>query len=358
MPAQLDIATVREHRIRAAFVAVTLAAPVIIIVTVAQPLLVYSLTLATFGLAHVLSELRYVDRRFSRSLERRELVAIAVLLLGALAARISGVSGLVGIGTALPVELGFVVAMALSVARGSLAQRGLAATIGTALGAATFAAPFDTAVSLSILHNLTPLAFLWELAPRRSRTIIILVASIVFVALPLLVATGLPRLVLQTWLPATSALDPLAAGPLASQLYVYVPSPLLHRAEAIDLFSASVVAQCAHYAAVIIVLPTMLAARDPEAQGIVPWPKGVIFAALLAAASAFAAYRFSLGFVSARALYAIAASVHAWIEVPLIVIALSRGTDQPSSSSPTLAEAALASAETASARRAASPQPQ
>jgi hypothetical protein len=221
-------------------------------------------------------------------------------------------------------------------------------------------APFDTAVALSILHNLTPLAFLWEITrdgSRRgmTRAGVMPVAGLAFIGLPLLVATGLPRLLLESWGLAMSEADPLGAGPLASQLYVYVPAPLLNGAAAVDLFSASVVAQCAHYAAVIVVLPVMLAARDPEARGIIGWPKAPGFAVLLAGVSAVVLYRFAMGFAPARALYGIAASVHAWIEVPLVVMALTRAAGQPSKTSPATAEAALAIVDTTSARSGGSP---
>ena len=54
----------------------------------------YSLTLATFGAAHVLAELRYVDRRFGRRLGIPYVATLAPLLAGAVAARAAGVFGL------------------------------------------------------------------------------------------------------------------------------------------------------------------------------------------------------------------------------------------------------------------------
>src|SRR5215475_8907360 len=92
------------------------AACVVVVAAVAAPLLVYSLSLATFGLAHVLSELRYVDRRFGRSLGMSQVVAMGALLAGIVAARASGVFGLLDSTTAITAELGLVVALALSAA--------------------------------------------------------------------------------------------------------------------------------------------------------------------------------------------------------------------------------------------------
>ena len=67
-----------------------------------------------------------------------------------------------------------------------------------------------------------------------------------FVGLPILVATGLPRIALAAVGLVVPSIDPLGAGPLGNHLYVYVPSQLQGAGSAIDLFSASVVAQCAH----------------------------------------------------------------------------------------------------------------
>jgi hypothetical protein len=169
-----------------------------------------------------------------------------------------------------------------------------------------------------------------------------------------LVATGLPRLALVAAGVVAPAIDPLNAGPLADHLYIYVPVPLQSAASAVDLFSASVVAQCAHYAAVILVLPALLAAGDPDARGLVAWPRGRLFVTSLAVLSSLALYRFAGGFVSARSLYGIAASLHAWVEIPLVVIAVTR-TRHANRAIPISVEAPLANAESASDRLAESP---
>ena len=65
-------------------------------------------------------------------------------------------------------------------------------------------------------------------------------------------------------------------------------------------------------------------------------------------------YRFVNGFVPARSHYGIVASVHAWIEVPLVVNALTR-LSQVNRTIPTVAEAALVTPETISARAEGSP---
>ena len=320
------------------------------VATVAFPLLIYSVTLASCGLAHVASELRYVDRRFGARIAPVRIAVMAVLLIGAATARACGVFGIVDQTSAVMAELSLVVALALTAADGSGGRRALAVVVATSLGVATLLAPYDTTVVLAVLHNLTPLAFLWELTPRQSRLRVMAVAVAVFVALPLLVVTGLPRELLAAVDVPTPALDPLRAGPLAAHIYVYAPAPLLGYFSGIDLFSASVIAQCAHYAAVIVILPALLQRHDPLAKGLVPWPRGIVFAAIATLASAIALGKFAGDFVGARALYGIAASVHAWIEIPLIVIALRAPYTRNTSATPTALDAALVASESNSAR--------
>src|SRR6185436_6236478 len=99
----------------------------------------------------------------------RRVLFMGLMLAGAVAARSGGVLGFIDPTDAVVVELSFVVALALSAAAGKWPRRILGVGIAGALGVATLAAPFDTAISLSILHNLTPLAFLYEIVPPRSR---------------------------------------------------------------------------------------------------------------------------------------------------------------------------------------------
>jgi hypothetical protein len=317
---------------------------------VTAPLLVYSVTLAVFGLAHVLSELRYVDRRFGRRIAPPRIAAMALLLVGAATARACGVFGVIDQAKAVTAELSFVIALALVAAHGSLARCAFAVAVAVALGVATLVAPYDTTITLSVLHNLTPLGFLWEITPRPSRVRVMMSALSVFVALPLLVATGWPRVVLAALDAPTATLDPLQAGSLSAHLYIYAPTPLLHYASAIDLFSASVVAQCAHYAAVIVMLPLLLQRRDPSAAGLLAWPRGTVFATIVTLASVVALQRFAGDFVAARAMYGIAASVHAWIEIPLIVIALTAPYARTASTTPNANDAVLVASDSNNAR--------
>lgn len=310
------------------------------VLAISAPLAAYTVTLAAFGLPHVLSELRYVDLRFGRRIDRRFLWSIALLLSLIVAIRACTVFHLISNQVGVPAELGGVALLALSCAGGPLRQVILAVGAALSLGWATLAAPFVTAVVLSILHNLTPLGFFWQIAPLNRRGAMMGWAAAGLIGLPLLVATGWPRASL-SHLAATGAnLDPLKAGPLADNLFVYVPPGLIHSVHAIDLFTASVVAQGAHYASVIVFLPLLRGRLDPNAHGLLNWPKGAAFAALCALAGAVSLAVFLNGFSQARGLYGLAASFHAWLEIPVLILALTgaaQPTDRPTSIEPALA---------------------
>lgn len=319
------------------------------VLAILAPLATYSVTLALFGLPHVLSELRYVDRRFGRRLERRFLLPIAILLPVIVAIRTSVVFHLLDARFGIPAELGGVAVLALACARGPSKRKGLAFAIAGTIGVATAFAPYATAVTLSILHNMTPLGFLWQIVPRARRSRTMCWAAGGFLGLPLLVATGWPRVALRRLVDPALSIDPLHAGPLVDNLFVYVPPPFVATPQAVDLFTASVVAQGAHYTAVIILLPLLLGRLDRQAHGLVAWPRGLIFALLCAAAGAISLTRFLADFTDARAFYGIVASIHAWIEIPVLILALTGGA-QPSSQSPNRNDPEFATSETTIAR--------
>jgi hypothetical protein len=285
------------------------------------PLAAYTVALAFFGLPHVLSELRYVDRRFGRRLPPALLAQIAALLCVIVAARACVVFGAAPASVGAPVELGSGALLALLCARGGVARKAVALSVAGAIGGATMIAPFTTSVAVAILHNFTPLGFLWQIAPRGARPRVMAAAAFGLLLLPLLAAMGAAHWAFDA---GPSPFDPLGAGPLAEHLGVYVPRPFLDgRAE--DFFTASVIAQGAHYLAVIVILPWMLGRLDPGAAGLVRWPRGVLFALFCAGVAGLALGGFFADFARARAYYGLFAAVHAWIEVPVLILALTGG---------------------------------
>ncbi len=283
-----------------------------------SPLAVYTITLAFFGLPHVLSEFRYVDRRFMGKLRPNLLWRLGGLLSASVVVRSMSVFHLLPSSIALPTELTLVICLALSVAEQTAFQRATAIGIALTIGLAVVLDPFTTAVGFSILHNLTPLGFLWQITPHPQRQKRMIWASLAFIGFPLLVATGLPHQMLTQF-----PVDPLAAGPLSRHLFVYVPPFLVGSDHSIDIFTASVVAQGAHYFAVIVLLPGLLSKVEPEAKGVIPWPAARWFWMSVALLTTVGVMSFSQGFAETRSLYGIIASIHAWIEIPILILALS-----------------------------------
>jgi hypothetical protein len=297
-------------------------ATVAVVGAVALPLLTYTTALALFGFAHVASELHYVDQRFGARLGR-DLVGRASLIVGtAVVARLSAMMGWLAPETAVALELALG-ALLLAVAVRHMRRRRALGAAGTALlVAGALLAPIETLLVLAIAHNLTPLAFLAEALRGAARRRALLVAGAGFVGLPLLVATGLPW----AWLASLRLVAPeatlFAAGDLVRNMGAYVPAQALYSDWAQHAFSAAVLAQCLHYIAVIGVLPRLVGV---QARPLVTWPDGRRLAGWLLLGGALLALGFALDYGLQRQVYALAALVHAWMELPVLAIALGEG---------------------------------
>lgn len=286
--------------------------------SVAAPVAVYTVTLAAFGLPHVLAELRFVDLRFSGRLARIG-PALLVLLAGALLARIAGWAGLLAPPVAAGAELlcgaGLVFACL-----GLLRRRRVAVVaIGLALAAGAVLAPAVTLLAFAVAHNGTPLALVLDVTPANERRRRLALWAVPFLVGPALIVTGLPADLadrLGLWLPD---LSPLGAGGFENHLGVYVAPALAGGSRAVDLFAAAVFAQTMHYGAVIHLLPRLVPAN---ARGRIPWPRPAVFAAVLAACGLVLLVLFRLDFPDARRLYGLAALIHAWLEIPVMMLML------------------------------------
>jgi hypothetical protein len=285
------------------------------VVTVALPLATYTTSLALFGLAHVLSELNYVDRRFSARLGGGLALRIGGPILLAVIARAAAMRVVLPPAVDAGVELGAATVLAAGAVLRMRRRHAVGAVLGAALGIGAVAAPFQMLLGLAILHNLTPLGFVAEAMPAERRSGALVLLAVPLVALPLLIATGLPcaalaRLGLE-WPEARF----LASGPLAFNLGAYVPASLISSEWALHAFTAAVFAQIMHYAAVILLLPR-LASETPTR-----WPPRQL-AAGIAGAAAVLALVFFVDYGLARQLYGLAALVHAWLEIPVLLVAL------------------------------------
>src|ERR1051325_8249017 len=232
-------------------------AGLLLVATVAAPLATYTGSLALFGLAHVLSELNYIDRRFSARLGTGLLWAICLPIGVAVAARIAATLAVLPPGASATIELASAAALALAAARHMRRFRLLGGAAGLAMGASAAAAPAQLLLALALLHNLTPLGFFAEALESKARRRALIPLALVLIGLPAVIATGIPRTAMQ----AIGLFLPWAgfpgSGPLILNLGLFVPSSLLASDWAIDWFSAAVFAQLMHYGAVIALLPRL-----------------------------------------------------------------------------------------------------
>lgn len=294
----------------------------------ALPLLVYSVSLACFGLAHVLAELRYVDTRFGPRLGARLRLGLGLLLLA-----VFGLRGLAVCGVRVPqaklLELGVVVALCACVLPALVRRRPVAGWVAgvAVLGLAVLAWrwPLEVLFLLTFTHNLTPVGFVAERLRGRSRALALAACALVFGVMPLLIVSGWPlALVERAGLGRPEASLLPTVTDLGAHLGAFLP-PALQRSPdlTLSLFAAAAYLQCMHYAAVLHVLPRF----DAEAawvgpHNVVPWPSRGAFGLALAGVGALLLVGFWADFAGARRGYGALAAVHAWVELPLLLLAV------------------------------------
>ena len=144
-------------------------------ISVALPLATYTLTLASFGLAHVLVELRYVNYRFNQRLDfdlRRKIVFLLILIVNL---RILQLIGLINSSISIPLELICViglVAVVVPILKAKDWKLGiLGILVCTILFTGVVWIPTLMMLLLSILHNITPVGFIAEKLPDFSRDV-------------------------------------------------------------------------------------------------------------------------------------------------------------------------------------------
>jgi hypothetical protein len=292
----------------------------LLLASVALPLATYTTVLALFGLPHIASELRYLDYRFGARLGRRAVGRLLALLVLAMAARTAGLVDLLAWPVAATLEILLAAMAVLTLANTGRGVRWRTAAACLLLVGGAIVAPLATLLVLAISHNLTPLGFLAERLRGSRRRRALTLGALGFVVLPVLIATGLPF----AWLGALGLDDPevgvfAGAGSLDANLGAYVPGWALGEDWALPLFSACVFAQCLHYVAVIAILPRLIPA---DARPVVAWPGARMFWLIVVGVGLAGVAGFAVDYLLVRKVYAMLALLHAWLEIPLLLVAL------------------------------------
>nr|MCH9686345.1 hypothetical protein [Deltaproteobacteria bacterium] len=268
------------------------------------------------------AELRYVDLRFGRRLGRRLSWAMAATLAVIVLARILPMADPALRPVAIIIELcggASLVALVLpSLARAGpwTGLVGVLAAAGLAL--AILVSPTAGLLALAVLHNLTPVGFLLEANAGMARRRAAWWCSVVFLVVPLVIATGWVWWIVSTAGIASPEASPLGYGPLHDAMRAYLPVALLSPAVALHSFCACVFLQCAHYVTVLLVMPRLL---PDGARGRLRWPGPRVWPVVLTA-TVLALVPFAIEFADARRAYGVVAAIHAWIELPILLLAL------------------------------------
>lgn len=305
-------------------IAAAAAVVALAVVSTLAPVWTYALSLALFGLPHVACELRYVDQRFGSRIGARTAAVLGAGLLLVAFLRLAGVGRIGDAESRLALELGLGALLALAVLPVLAARSALAAGLGVlaVLLGCTLAAtdPLSGIVGFAFLHNLTPVGLLWERLRGEQRRRAMTACVVGFGAVPAAIATGLLGTVLAGLGLESILSGPAAAGDLAEHAGVFVPPAWVDTSFGTDLFRAAAFLQCMHHGVVLLVLPRLGADRGARETHIA-WPHPRTFVLTVAAASIVLAVAHLVSFHDARACYGVFASIHAWIEVPVLLLA-------------------------------------
>lgn len=298
------------------------------ILSICAPLLTYGSALALFGIAHVVSELRYVDLRFGARVGRSY-----VLILGILSAAIIVIRTMMVL-KVLPTpilhisELTVIVMLAMSplaISALSLSSRLTTFLVAFLIAVGFLGSPTATILLLAVVHNLTPIGFIMEIVPRPIKYPSLVISLSVFVIFPCLIASGFVAAIVEPVFGIHQNFSVLPTGPIDQHLGVFLSSSMASSSWAIHGFSAIVFAQCMHYLAVIYVMPQLIKRFMPtsEIKPLLGWPQTNLFWIFVVCATGVFLIFYSVDFVWARSLYGIASAVHAYIEIPILLLAIS-----------------------------------
>lgn len=287
--------------------------------SVAFPLATYTFTLATFGLTHVLTELHYVNNRFRQRLGNNFRWRISQLLLLIICVRSLQVLALIPTWVSVPLELSCVVGLVVLTIPALAKKDWRLGILGSVLCAfltlGIFWSATLTLLLFTILHNITPVGFIAEKLQGKHRNYALFACAVVFVLIPVVILLGLPTQILSSVGFVALEASFVPVGGITFHLGAFVPPQLHEQAIAIPAFSAAVFLQSMHYAVVIGILPKW---ENPTQSKMA----NRLFSWLVVFLSTLLFMGFTISFINTRAIYGIISAVHAWVEIPILLLAL------------------------------------
>jgi hypothetical protein len=278
---------------------------------IAFPFATYATTLATFGIAHVAIELRYIDSRFHHQIDRTLESRLVILLIAIAWWRCCAIFGWLAADIAHILELSCglgLVLIATQYLGGYNRQLILPGIIlSSLLGMGIVRDPIATSAILAIVHNLTPIGFILDRQDSKYSRALSIACGIIFGAIPLLIF-------LWQLLYSIGRIDLVT-----NSVYLngFVAPAWQKLSIAYPLFSAVVFLQCTHYLAVIGLFSQWTNERAPT---LLPWVNSKFFCIILTGISIYLLVAFQHNFTLTRSLYGIVASIHAWLEIPLLLL--------------------------------------
>jgi len=289
----------------------------LLILAVWLPLPLYLLSLAVFGLPHVIWEMGFLRSRYAARWPKRWWYALGAVLLAQ-----AGVRGAVWLGSypaglSQIIDLFALMLLALMVVLAPMRCGWRVRSLGLMLAGVIVwlleqGDILTPLLLLALVHNMTPLAMAWDLARDdvSARPLAWLVSGL-FVLPAAIIVWGEG---MQAW--ATAAFvdyAPLLDSQLPTQWGGMRRQAIL---------SAIVLSQCLHYYCVIRLLPNAESQRIGR-KVLSPTVKiGTLLASML-----LIGY-YVIDYSAARKLYAVAAGAHAWLEWPVLLMALLACTDK------------------------------
>lgn len=295
-----------------------LAAVALLALALRAPIPLTVLGLAIFGLAHVLLELRYVIGRFATTIGFRLAISLVLLLTGIAVSRL-----LAPYAPRPTLLVEITVGWALIAAAALLVMHPPARAITLVVAALGLAAslrwPAYYVFAITHLHNLVPLAFLWDW----SRRVAAAAPRRVFWAVQLGWALVLPAVVLTGVLDPLVRIDASAVGALVGDGAGTI------RASAPPHASAVVAARCLvvfaflqsmHYVTWIGFFPTAGGEANRRVDRVLGvlrgWGKWVLLAVATAAILSVFLTRYPVG----KSIYSVVASYHVYLEFPMLLL--------------------------------------